>query len=292
MFIPEERKQSTPTPVLFMKQNALVFPPLKSSFRYSLSEIAGCSEQFSHSARIYACVCVCACTGVFVPGLSWYLGVVLRAILHLLSERSQEHGRDGSWQPGSFWALMVWVLHATWMRRGERLNKRQTGPKSAKTFVIFPGKDQTQSDIHPLRFRWTHTPLCSYVHVCVRPIPTAYVKLSVKGMSLLGTKYLFCVSVDVTHTLEFSLMERSFTWNQESWTWFYFSFKTDIRMFCSGNSFYAKPHTQSLSGLGPFPIQLHVVMDLLHQSSCHLVIFCLSFYNRRHSVFTCESPLV
>lgn len=69
MFIPEERKQSTPTPVLFMKQNALLFPPLKSSFMYSLSEIAGCLEQFSHSARVCACVCVyvcvhwCVCSG-------------------------------------------------------------------------------------------------------------------------------------------------------------------------------------------------------------------------------------
>lgn len=111
---------------------------------------------------------------------------------------------------------MVWVLHATWMWRGERLNKRQTGPTFAKTFVIFPGKDQTQSDTRALRSGWTHRLLCSDVRICVRPAPPACVKPSVKGMSLLGTKRLFRVSVDVTHTLEFSLMERSFTWNQES----------------------------------------------------------------------------
>ena len=66
MFIPEERKQSTPTPILFMKQNALVFSQRKSSFMYSLFETAGCLEQFSQSARM--CVCVCVCTDVFVPG--------------------------------------------------------------------------------------------------------------------------------------------------------------------------------------------------------------------------------
>lgn len=66
MFIPEERKQSTPTPILFMKQNALVFPQLESSFMYSLFETAGCLEQFSQSARI--CVRVCVRAAVFVPG--------------------------------------------------------------------------------------------------------------------------------------------------------------------------------------------------------------------------------
>ena len=94
MFIPEERKQSTPTPILFMKQNALVFPQRKSSFMYSLFETAGCLEQFSQSARV--CVCVCVCMHWCVCSrLSWYLGAVLRAILHLLSERSQEQGGDG-----------------------------------------------------------------------------------------------------------------------------------------------------------------------------------------------------
>ena len=112
MFIPEERKQSTPTPVLFMKQNALVFPQLESSFMCSLFETAGCLEQFSQSARICVRVCVYALLCLFQAKLIFggclykklwgQILPLLRAILHLLSERSQEQGGDGPWQPDSF----------------------------------------------------------------------------------------------------------------------------------------------------------------------------------------------
>ena len=112
-------------------------------------------------------VCVCVCMHWCVCSrLSWYLGAVLRAILHLLSERSQEQGGDGPWQPDSFWALVVQALHAVRTWRGERLHERQSGPEFAKTFVVFPRKDQTQSDVSLLRVRRTRTRPCSYIRIC------------------------------------------------------------------------------------------------------------------------------
>ena len=86
---------------------------------------------------------------------------------------------------------MVRALHAVRTWRGERLHERQSGPEFAKTFVVFPGKDQTQSDVSPKSQTDTHASMQLHPHLCT-PLPIACVKLSVKRMSLLGTK---CLSV-------------------------------------------------------------------------------------------------
>lgn len=80
--------------------------------------------------------------------------------------------------------------------------------------LFFPGKIR-QSDSSLLRLRRTHAPVQLCPHL--RPLfPVHMLSCPVKRMSLLGTRVSFRASVDVTHTLEFSLMERSFTWNPRS----------------------------------------------------------------------------
>lgn len=159
MFIPQERKQSTPTPILFMKQNALVF---------FLTQILLYVQSLWNSRGfriIFSLWCVCVCVHTFLSGWSWYLGLVLRAILHLLLDRSHDHG--GSWLYERFWALMVWMLQRYVDRR---LNKRKIGQQFAQTFVLFVGEDQTHPDTSLLNSNeHTHTSLGLSVHICVHP---------------------------------------------------------------------------------------------------------------------------
>lgn len=57
------------------------------------------------------------------------------------------------WQQESPEPLWCGCYSAMWVQRGGKLDKRQIGSKFAKTFVIFLGEGQTQSDTSLLKFR-------------------------------------------------------------------------------------------------------------------------------------------
>lgn len=139
------------------------------------------------------CVRVCVCMHWCVCSrLSWYLGAVLRAILHLLSERSQEQGGDGPWQPDSFWARAVRALRAVedvqrWEAPREasrtRICKDVCCLSRERSDTVRRESPKIQTDAHASTQLRPH--LCASSSYCI-------VKLSVKRMPLLGTKCLPC----------------------------------------------------------------------------------------------------